>query len=200
MFDLFAKQLGVDPSKFQVVNTATPGLVGYALADRADADPALGAGLYDADGEEARRSARSTPQIAETWKSFRRQPHIPYLGVAAHIDWIEKNQAPIPKLYATYKEAADWVTKHPDEAAALIAPKWTPDDHKALVVADQGQRPARHERACRPARSPRKSMRSIRPASMSATSSRRRRRHHLRQADAMTNSRTMRRSASRRRH
>ncbi len=37
MFEWFAKQQGVDPASLQVVNTATPGLVGYALADRADA-------------------------------------------------------------------------------------------------------------------------------------------------------------------
>ena len=37
MFDWFARQLGADPAKFSVVNTATPGLVGYALADRASA-------------------------------------------------------------------------------------------------------------------------------------------------------------------
>ena len=37
MFEFFAKRLGVDVSKFQVVNTAPPGLMSYALADRADA-------------------------------------------------------------------------------------------------------------------------------------------------------------------
>ncbi|MET0879142.1 MAG: ABC transporter substrate-binding protein, partial [Tardiphaga sp.] len=37
MFDWFARQLGVDTGKFSVVNTATPGLVGYAMADRASA-------------------------------------------------------------------------------------------------------------------------------------------------------------------
>jgi ABC-type nitrate/sulfonate/bicarbonate transport system substrate-binding protein len=37
MFDWFARQLGVDTAKLSVVNTATPGLVGYALADRATA-------------------------------------------------------------------------------------------------------------------------------------------------------------------
>ncbi|MGB9320010.1 MAG: ABC transporter substrate-binding protein, partial [Pseudolabrys sp.] len=35
MFEFFAKKLGMDASKVQVVNTAPPGLVGYALADRA---------------------------------------------------------------------------------------------------------------------------------------------------------------------
>src|SRR6201996_2887194 len=37
MFDWFARQLGADTAKFSVVNTATPGLVGYAIADRATA-------------------------------------------------------------------------------------------------------------------------------------------------------------------
>src|SRR5512136_814402 len=37
MFEFFAKKLGMDPAKVQVINTAPPGLVGYALADRADA-------------------------------------------------------------------------------------------------------------------------------------------------------------------
>ncbi len=37
MFDWFARQLGADPAKFSVVNTATPGLIGYAMADRAAA-------------------------------------------------------------------------------------------------------------------------------------------------------------------
>src|SRR6202012_1370524 len=37
MFDWFARQLGADTAKFQVVNTATPGLIGYAMADRAAA-------------------------------------------------------------------------------------------------------------------------------------------------------------------
>ena len=35
MFEFFAKQQGVDISKFQVVNTAPPGLMSYAIADRA---------------------------------------------------------------------------------------------------------------------------------------------------------------------
>ena len=37
MFEWFARQAGVDTASLQVVNTATPGLIGYALADRADA-------------------------------------------------------------------------------------------------------------------------------------------------------------------
>ena len=115
-----------------MVNTAPPGLVGYALADRADAiqlwEPAYTL-------LKAKKPAIRTldTQIAKTWKNFAGGERIPYLGVAAHSDWIEQNQALIPKLYATYKEAGDFIAKHPEEAAALIAPKSTPEDRAALV-------------------------------------------------------------------
>lgn len=132
MFDWFARQLGADPAKFSVINTATPGLIGYALADRAAAvqlwEPAYTTLL-------SKKSDMRTIDIgiAESWKKFTGSHNIPYLGVAAHIDWAEKNKALIPKLFAAYKEAAEWVTAHPDEASKLIAPKGTADDQKAIA-------------------------------------------------------------------
>ena len=131
MFDWFARQLGADTSKFSVVNTATPGLIGYAMADRAAAvqlwEPAYTTLL-------SKKSEMRTIDIgiADSWKKFTGSNTIPYLGVAAHVDWAEKNQKLIPKLYAAYKEAADWVTAHPEEASKLIAPKGTADDQKAI--------------------------------------------------------------------
>jgi NitT/TauT family transport system substrate-binding protein len=133
MFDWFARQLGADPAKFSVINTATPGLIGYALADRAAAvqlwEPAYTTLL-------SKKPALRTIElgIADSWKKFTGSRNIPYLGVAAHIDWVEKNQQLIPKLYATYKEAAEWITAHPDEASKLIAAKATPDDQKAIAA------------------------------------------------------------------
>jgi NitT/TauT family transport system substrate-binding protein len=132
MFDWFARQLGADTSKFSVVNTATPGLIGYAMADRAAAvqlwEPAYTTLL-------SKKSEMRTIDIgiADSWKKFTGSNNIPYLGVAAHVDWAEKNQKLIPKLYAAYKEAADWVAAHPEEASKLIAPKGTPDDQKAIA-------------------------------------------------------------------
>lgn len=132
MFDWFARQQGVDPSKLAVVNTATPGLVGYALADRAAAiqlwEPAYTILL-------AKKPAMRTLdlQIGEKWTAFAGSRNIPYLGVAAHIGWIEKNRDTVPKLFATYKAAADWIAKNPDEAGALIMPKGTADDRKAIA-------------------------------------------------------------------
>src|SRR5664279_6506169 len=132
MSSFFAKQQGVDMAKVKVVNTAPPGLVGYALADRADAvqlwEPAYT--LLKAKKPDVRMLDTN---MSKTWKSFAGGERIPYLGLAAHDDWIEANQALIPKLYATYKEAGEFIAKNPEEAAALIAPKSSPKDRAALV-------------------------------------------------------------------
>jgi ABC-type nitrate/sulfonate/bicarbonate transport system substrate-binding protein len=132
MFDWFARQQGVDPAKLSVVNTATPGLVGYALADRAAAvqlwEPAYTLLLAK------KPSLRTLDlRIAEKWTAFAGSRNTPYLGVAAHIDWIEKNRDAVPKLYATYKAAADWIVANPDEAAKLISPKGAVEDQKAIA-------------------------------------------------------------------
>jgi ABC-type nitrate/sulfonate/bicarbonate transport system substrate-binding protein len=120
MFAWFAKQQGVDPDSFQVLNTATPGLVGYALADRADAvqlwEPAYA--LVTAE----RPAIRTIDlNIAKVWRAFTGGSVIPYLGVAAHQDWIDKHHDLIPGLYRAYKQAAAWVMANPAAAAPLVA-------------------------------------------------------------------------------
>jgi NitT/TauT family transport system substrate-binding protein len=132
MFDWFARQLGADSSKFAVVNTATPGLVGYAMAERASAvqlwEPAYTTLL-------AKKPGMRTLdlKIGDSWSKFAGSRNIPYLGVAAHIDWVEKHKASVPKLFAAYREAADWVLANPDAAAKLISPKGNADDQKAIA-------------------------------------------------------------------
>ncbi len=132
MFEFFAKKLGVDVSKIQVVNTATPGLVGYALANRADAvqiwEPAYT--LLVSKKPDIRTLDTG---IEKTWKAFAGGSRIPYLGVGAHADWADKNPALVAKLYATYKAAAEWIIKNPDEAASLVAPGASADDVKAMA-------------------------------------------------------------------
>jgi NitT/TauT family transport system substrate-binding protein len=132
MFDWFARQLGADTAKFSVVNTATPGLIGYAMADRAAAvqlwEPAYTTLL-------SKKPEMRTIDLAikDSWMKFTGSRNIPYLGVAAHVDWAEKHRDLIPKLYAAYQQAAEWVTAHPDDASKLIVPKGTPDDQKAIA-------------------------------------------------------------------
>ena len=133
MFDWFARQLGADTGKFSVINTATPGLVGYAMADRASAiqlwEPAYTTLISK------KPDIRTIDiKIAESWKKFTGSSSIPYLGVAAHVAWVEKNKSSIPKLFAAYKEAAEWVAANPEAASRLILPKGTPDDQKAIAA------------------------------------------------------------------
>jgi ABC-type nitrate/sulfonate/bicarbonate transport system substrate-binding protein len=133
MFDWFARQLGADTGKFSVINTATPGLVGYAMADRAAAiqlwEPAYTTLISK------KPDVRTIDiKIADSWKKFTGSSSIPYLGVAAHVVWAEKNRNSIPKLFAAYKEAAEWVTANPEAASKLILPKGTPDDQKAIAA------------------------------------------------------------------
>lgn len=132
MFDWFARQLGVDTSKIPVINTATPGLVGYAIADRATAvqlwEPA-----YTTLHSKKPDIRMLDLKIEESWQKATGSRNIPYLGVAAHIDWAEQHKALIPKLYAAYKEAGAWTAAHPDDAAKLISPKGSDGDRKALA-------------------------------------------------------------------
>ncbi|NJO35845.1 MAG: ABC transporter substrate-binding protein [Rhodospirillales bacterium] len=134
MFEWLAKRQGVDVGKIQVVNTAPPGLIGFALADRADAvqlwEPAYTILISK------KPSIRTLDDGAEkTWKAFSGGgSRIPYLGVAAHTDWIEQNKALIPRLYKAYEQAAKWLNANPDAAAKLIAPKSTANDQAALAA------------------------------------------------------------------
>src|SRR5260370_1454418 len=132
MFDWFARQQGADTAKFSVINTATPGLIGYAVADRAAAGP-IWEPAYTTLLSKKSDMRTIDIGIAESWRKFTGSRNIPYLGVAAHIDWVEKNPKLVAKLYAAYKEASEWVTAHPEEASNMIAPKGTPDDQKAIT-------------------------------------------------------------------
>jgi ABC-type nitrate/sulfonate/bicarbonate transport system substrate-binding protein len=59
--------------------------------------------------------------IAKVWHAFTGGSVIPYLGVAAHQDWIDKHHDLIPGLYRAYKQAAAWVMANPAVAAPLVA-------------------------------------------------------------------------------
>lgn len=131
MFNWFARQQGVDTGNVSIVNTATPGLVGYAMADRASAiqlwEPAYTSLLTQ------KPDIRLLDMnIQEAWNEFAGSTNIPYLGVAAHADWIAQNEELVPGLYAAYKEAADWVAANPDEAADVIGATGTPEFRASL--------------------------------------------------------------------
>lgn len=133
MFAWLAKQQGVDPASFQVVNTAPPGLVGYAVADRADAvqmwEPA-----YTLVKAIMPQIHTIDLNIAKVWREFAGGGEIPYLGVAAHQDWIDAHRAIIPGLYRAYKQAADWVAANPAAAAPLVATLKDDAQRQAIIA------------------------------------------------------------------
>ena len=115
------------------MNTAPPGLISYAIADRADAiqiwEPAYTLMLAK------KPSIRTIDlNIAKSWKDFNGGGTIPYLGVGAHSDWADANPDKVQKLYTIYKAAVEWVQKNPDEAAPLLAKGAPPEELKAVAA------------------------------------------------------------------
>ena len=133
MSEFFEKLAGVDVSKVKVVNTAPPGLISYAIADRADAiqiwEPAYTLLLAK------KPSIRTIDlNIAKSWQAFNGGGTIPYLGVGAHSDWADANPDKVQKLYTIYKAAVEWVQKNPDQAAPLLAKGAPPEELKAIAA------------------------------------------------------------------
>ncbi len=132
MFEWFAQQQGVKTSSFKVINTATAGLVAYALADRAEAvelwEPAYSLVL-------SRRPGIHTVDlnIPTVWSRFAASERIPNLGVAAHRDWIAAHKELVPRIYRAYAAAAAWVVANPVEAASFISSSTDPADRKAIA-------------------------------------------------------------------
>jgi NitT/TauT family transport system substrate-binding protein len=111
---------GVDVSKIAVQNTATPGLIGYALADRGDAVELWEPG-YSILMSRKPSLRTLNLDIQGQWKKFSGTSRIPYLGVAAHDSWIKAHPDLVKKMYDTFKDASVWVHQHPAEAGNLIA-------------------------------------------------------------------------------
>lgn len=140
MFRWAAQIQGVDLAKVSVQNTETAGLIGYAMANRADAvqlwEPAYSTLL-------ARKPAMRTidMQMTGQWKKTFGTTDIPYLGVAAHQDWIAANPKLVQAMYATFKEAAAWVQANPAESAKMIAATFKGADPAVLtqLIQDNGR-------------------------------------------------------------
>ena len=132
MFLYFAAKAGVDMSKVSVQTASGPALVTMAQAGRADAvqlwEPAF------------TRLVRGNPGkfreigFAEKWTEYTGQKFAPSLGVAAHEEWIAANRELVPRLYAAYRDAAEFVRTNPAEAARLIGEKMkiAPEDLEVL--------------------------------------------------------------------
>jgi len=118
MFRYLARLGGLDMNTVQLRNADSSALVPTARAKRSDAvqlwEPAytiLSHGNHDF----------RHIDVMSQWKEKTNENAFPYLGISAHESWAEQNKALIPKLYATYQKAAEFIKAHPKEASALIA-------------------------------------------------------------------------------
>jgi ABC-type nitrate/sulfonate/bicarbonate transport system substrate-binding protein len=119
MFEWFAQQQGLDLEDAKTVNQTTPGLSTMAMTGRSDAtelwEPAYSTLLSK------KPDVRTLDMGLEAWQQKFKTESIPYLGVAAQQSWVDEHPEAVQKMYATYKEAADWVQQNPAEAAEIIA-------------------------------------------------------------------------------
>ena len=131
MIDWFARRQGLDLSKAQVVNTAPPGLMSYAMAERADAIHLWEPGYTQLLSKKP--SVRTLDlDIRKQWREFAGGDSIPTLGIAAQEAWIKQNPTLVQPLYSAYKAAAEWARKNPAKAAVLILPKASSADQAAI--------------------------------------------------------------------
>lgn len=120
MFRWLAAQQGVDLSEVNAINTAPPGLVGYAMADRAAAVQLWEPAFTSLSAQNSGIRALDL-NIRGAWDEFAGSEHIPYLGVAAHRTWVAENPDAVEALFMAYSDAAAWVMENPEEAAEIIA-------------------------------------------------------------------------------
>ncbi len=129
MFRFFAKEAGLDMSKVSIQSSPVPGLVPLAVSGRVDAvqmwEPAHTVITYKND------KFRAFDLVSDWKKKSGISKGMPYLGIAAHKEWVTANKPLIPKLFKAYKAAADFITANPKEAAKIVS-----DASKGKLKAD----------------------------------------------------------------
>lgn len=131
MFQYFAIKAGVDISTFKVQNAETSALISFAEADRADVVQ-LWQPAYEILTQKNPNKFHQIDLGLDKWKEYTGTSSMPYLGVAAHQDWIEANKDVLPGIYKTYVDAAEWMNANPAKAAELIASKIKGADAKIM--------------------------------------------------------------------
>lgn len=117
IFRYFAKLAGLDISSVEVVNTASTALVPMMVSGRVD-----GVQLWEpAYSILAAKGDYRALDFVGIWREKNSFEAMPYQGIAAHADWVKQNPQLIPRLYAMYEQAVDFIRSSPDEAGAIIA-------------------------------------------------------------------------------
>jgi NitT/TauT family transport system substrate-binding protein len=119
MFMYFAKKEGVNLEKLNPLSAGSSALLTYITAGRVDAiqlwEPAFTQIMVEQPGK------YSPIFYHKSWKKYTGHDVSPYLGVAAHEDWIKKDPTLVKKLYKAFKDAERWLFANPSEGAEIIS-------------------------------------------------------------------------------
>ena len=118
IFRWFAKRAGVDLAKAKVLSLGVPALLTTLVAGRVDALQCWEPGASIAQHKQPGKYHRI--DYAYKWKDYTGFDILPYLTVAAKADWVKANEKHIPKLYATYKDASDFLYADQKEWVAMM--------------------------------------------------------------------------------
>ena len=97
MFAWLAKQQGVDPEFVPGGQHGAAGPCRLCAGRPRRRGAVMGAGLYSGEGQRCRRSIPSISISPKVWRAFAGGGEIPYLGVAAHQDWIDAHRDLVPR-------------------------------------------------------------------------------------------------------
>ncbi|QBI18800.1 ABC transporter substrate-binding protein [Egibacter rhizosphaerae] len=132
MFEWFAQEEGLDLDETEVQDVDTGGLGTQAQTGRSDAVQMWEPGFTTLMADDP-EGVHEVGIPIELWEEEFGFDEIPYLGVAAHQDWVDENEEIIPDLRAVYEDAADWSLDNPAEAAEIIADTIEGGDAEALT-------------------------------------------------------------------
>jgi ABC-type nitrate/sulfonate/bicarbonate transport system substrate-binding protein len=117
----FLTKSGVDMSKVRVISQGSPAMVVSIQANRVDAvfvaEPTYSVIMRGPSAGQL----HSVVADNALWKQLTGLPTLPLLGVAAHKSWLARNKDQAQALYTAYKQAADWATANPTDAARMIS-------------------------------------------------------------------------------
>lgn len=120
MFLWFAQAAGVDMDNVTVENHPTPALGTQAQTARTDFVQIFEPGYTLLMAQDIDH-VTDVPIPFDLWEQEFGDSDIPFLGIAAHREWVDENEDLVPLLHATYVDAAEWSLASPDEAAQIIA-------------------------------------------------------------------------------
>jgi ABC-type nitrate/sulfonate/bicarbonate transport system substrate-binding protein len=117
----FLTKSGVDMSKVRVVSQGSAAMVVSIQANRVDAaflaEPTYSVIMHGPNAGQL----HSVVADQALWKQLTGLSTLPLLGVAAHKSWLARNKDQAQALYTAYKQAAEWATANPSDAARMIS-------------------------------------------------------------------------------